>query len=831
MDRIRKALETIALGYSQGNCSVDKLIKACNQYKNKLGLIDNIDYDLKVAKSCIDYINNMPQDIEICKAIIPGQTKVVDGIMYIYSRTKNGAKQQYDWHVVRKGAKTSANIGRGSKLSDAKIQSKQKYINDLFPNDLSSIKIIKRLGGSTGAQLVEDLNGNQYVLKKGSNTNNEHVASEYLSNQLYNILGLRTPDYELYEENGENYLLSRYIQGTHEPKPSDYKKMSEGFIADCVLANWDVYKNDNCRIKDANGTVYRVDNGGCLDFRAQGAKKNFDSNVKSTYDSMFKFNPLVPTLLSFDEQLQQIKDIQSKHDDIVNFLKESGRDDLAKIIGERIDNLNDVADYINQEILKQADAQAAKMKKVRPRTLKSESDMYSEIDEARVNELIDDTAKEFSFANNKNNMSNILHILRLNDSQKNGWSLLYKICNERGFTARPRVLTEDEFWKEKQKNDNPLLLRGFDSVNYVSDFIYSDRCHYGQYAVWGQGIYAHVDDESKSSSQDKHSDFKVLNNKNDKNTYKSSGTYIAANSYTQGIGDDTILPMFWEKDANVVNADDLLDEVKAIGAGSRNPKVAKLKKELDTIKDEWMKNQSSINNLEETIKQKVYSDMHYDENSVKDMIDTIQNTNWGSRNMRGKRNYPMFDDFVKNKIKSWVESCGGSTEIINENMEDEQIHIVKGNAELYISKYSWNNNAVKQKNSFTVPYHYQAEKFQTFFDTNFIKPVKDAITSEINSGNIGRDLRSKVIKNESDYYKKKNEYDDEVNKSIPDNIYGYIYNICKDLNYRSRGRERSVLGIYAALRGYDGIIQPDGNDHGHSFCIVLNRSKIVTMAK
>ena len=116
MDKLRKALDTIALGYSQGNCSIDKLIKACNNYKIKNGLVDDFDYEMKVAKSCIDSINGVEQDTEIAKAIVPGQTKVVDGVMYVYSKTKSGSKTDYDWHVVRRGAKTNKTVGRGGRV-------------------------------------------------------------------------------------------------------------------------------------------------------------------------------------------------------------------------------------------------------------------------------------------------------------------------------------------------------------------------------------------------------------------------------------------------------------------------------------------------------------------------------------------------------------------------------------------------------------------------------------------------------------------------------------------------------------------------------------------
>lgn len=94
-----KALQTIALGNSQGFVSDDELIKACENYKVAVGHDDDYGYFVKVAKSLQDSINGVEQDKEIAKAIVPGQTKVIDGIMYVYTATPN-AKTDYDWRVA-----------------------------------------------------------------------------------------------------------------------------------------------------------------------------------------------------------------------------------------------------------------------------------------------------------------------------------------------------------------------------------------------------------------------------------------------------------------------------------------------------------------------------------------------------------------------------------------------------------------------------------------------------------------------------------------------------------------------------------------------------------
>ena len=127
-------------------------------------------------------------------------------------------------------------------------------------------------------------------MKKGTNTSSDHVRTEYLTNQLYDLLGLRVPDFELYEDNGEAVMLSKYIPMTKVPSAKNYDDMAKGFVIDALLANWDIYQNDNCLI-DSAGRIIRVDNGGALNYRAQGSKKTFGDKVDD-FLSMQKYNPL-----------------------------------------------------------------------------------------------------------------------------------------------------------------------------------------------------------------------------------------------------------------------------------------------------------------------------------------------------------------------------------------------------------------------------------------------------------------------------------------------------------------------------------------------------------
>lgn len=828
MDVFLKALQTIALNESQGNCSIDKLITACEKYKIKKGLVDDIDYELKVSKSCIDSINGIAPDLEINKAIVPGQTKVIDGVMYIYSKTKPGSANPYDWHVVRKGTKTSQNIGRGGKLSDAAVKAKQVYINDLFPNDLSALKTIQRLGGSTGAVLMEDAKGNQYVMKKGTNTSADHVKSEYLANQCYNILGIHTPDYELYEDKGEVYLLSRFIQGTRTPRSGDFSEMAKGFAADVLFANWDVYQNDNCLIKNATNRVYRVDNGSCFDWRAQGKQKVFDGDVLKTWNDMLRYNPGIANQLSDTDMLQQIDAITQKKDELVAYLKESGKDELAKIISERIDNFKKVGDKIRYEANKHQMIINAKLGKIPPRKLKKKDEMYAELDADLVEDLVDKVALDTGINRDDNYI--------LTATSGGSWALLSAVAKERGFDARPKVVTEQEFWKLAKGRKHPLMFRGTYTKNgisgeeYANRFRYDDDCFYGSHAVWGQGIYAHCDDVSVYGQ-------KQQDNNHTEKDWKSSKVYLggseSALSYADG--PTSVCKMIYEPDAKIIDADDLLDMIKA-EAAPLSKRAKELKDQMAVVKKAWHDAELKLQNVEDIVKVQVHQKRGFDEKAANEMLLEFESIDWMNRNAQGYLDFPNFDDFVVKKVKPWCEKCGAQVQVIDAGTKSARIKIKFGKQEYAVTKYAWDNGAaVKVKNPFTKAYHYHAEDFLTFFDTACIKPIETEILIEVNSGETARNIKAEVDHHKNHYYKLESDYQNEVNNSngttaAPGtDLITRIANKVKNLNYRSSGNsDKSVIGLYAMLKGYDGIYQKDGNSSGHGFAIILNRSKIIT---
>jgi SPP1 gp7 family putative phage head morphogenesis protein len=175
-----------------------------------------------------------------------------------------------------------------------------------FPEDAEGLELVKRLGGSTGAELVRDpKTGIQYVRKRGKDAG--HLMEEVAADQAYQAMGVRVPPLQVYKgRNGEPVKLAQFIPGRtlgeiQASDPKLYKKvvkdLQSNFAADAIMGNWDVIGMgaDNVLV-DADGNAWRIDNGGSLRRRAQGALKKpeeWDGNVGELWslrDPQFKNN-------------------------------------------------------------------------------------------------------------------------------------------------------------------------------------------------------------------------------------------------------------------------------------------------------------------------------------------------------------------------------------------------------------------------------------------------------------------------------------------------------------------------------------------------------------
>lgn len=224
--------------------------------------------------------------------------------------------------------------------------------SDGFPADLAGIERVKTLGGSTGAELVRDpATGKLYVKKKGNNPG--HLLEETYADAAYQALGVNVPKFKLYSDNGQPVKLAEFMEGRSlaEIKQSDpklyakaVKALQKDFAADALLGNWDVVglSADNILV-DKSGTPWRIDNGGSLRYRAQGAlKTEFSSYVDELWTLR---NPRINQQtaetfggVGFYDLTKQMKALEKRRAELLAALPV----ELQGPVAARLDNLKDV---------------------------------------------------------------------------------------------------------------------------------------------------------------------------------------------------------------------------------------------------------------------------------------------------------------------------------------------------------------------------------------------------------------------------------------------------------------------------------------------------------
>lgn len=130
--------------------------------------------------------------------------------------------------------------------------------------------------GSNPGGFYEDPKGVEWYCKFPSSP--AHAQNEILASKLYEELGILTPKMQLIERAGSLGVASKVIPVLVKDQEAlisgKAKGAREGFAADCWLANWDsvglIYDN---MLVDKAGRAVRLDPGGSLIFRAQGAPK------------------------------------------------------------------------------------------------------------------------------------------------------------------------------------------------------------------------------------------------------------------------------------------------------------------------------------------------------------------------------------------------------------------------------------------------------------------------------------------------------------------------------------------------------------------------------
>jgi hypothetical protein len=151
-----------------------------------------------------------------------------------------------------------------------------------------SMKTGEQKGSNPGAEFtVSEIEGPvKYYIKFGSADELDHIWVETLADSIYRVLGIPVPETKIVKVDGNYGHASRILplDGVDVDTQTG-RQLKDGFLADSLLANWDIpyAYHRNTALSDRN--VYRLDNGGALIFRARGQRKTseqfgFDSSVR-----------------------------------------------------------------------------------------------------------------------------------------------------------------------------------------------------------------------------------------------------------------------------------------------------------------------------------------------------------------------------------------------------------------------------------------------------------------------------------------------------------------------------------------------------------------------
>ncbi len=147
--------------------------------------------------------------------------------------------------------------------------------------DTAQMKKVGGQGGSNPGGLYEDSAGQRwYVKRPQSGDVAAKNANELLAGKLYEVAGVPVAELRPARLNGQPGVASK-IRDVEDLSPQQMvgkKGVVENFAVDAWLANWDVVgtgspRERNLKRDRKTGEVVRLDTGGALLYRAQGAAK------------------------------------------------------------------------------------------------------------------------------------------------------------------------------------------------------------------------------------------------------------------------------------------------------------------------------------------------------------------------------------------------------------------------------------------------------------------------------------------------------------------------------------------------------------------------------
>lgn len=147
------------------------------------------------------------------------------------------------------------------------------------PDPARLTQIGPQKGSNPGGLFQDTTTGEKFYVKWFDSE--DRARNELLGGKLYELVGAETPELAVFKwPDGRTALSSRWVDNLKGKQSPDVISSADGaydyFAADAWLANWDVVGQefDNLVLKGTK--AFRVDVGGALRFRAQGAPKGAD---------------------------------------------------------------------------------------------------------------------------------------------------------------------------------------------------------------------------------------------------------------------------------------------------------------------------------------------------------------------------------------------------------------------------------------------------------------------------------------------------------------------------------------------------------------------------
>ena len=174
------------------------------------------------------------------------------------------------YHAHTRGGKVMAEVMEGLRNFKTEKLPETATLTDLT-------QIGGQLGSTEGGQYQDKRTGEKFYLKYGDP---EHNAVEHLASTLYTAAGVPLPEIEMIDFGDKRALKSKWVDDPEawydsddQDKWSTSDDVKKHFAVDAWLANWDVMGNGMDNIVSSNDNMYRIDLGGSLYKRAQGADK------------------------------------------------------------------------------------------------------------------------------------------------------------------------------------------------------------------------------------------------------------------------------------------------------------------------------------------------------------------------------------------------------------------------------------------------------------------------------------------------------------------------------------------------------------------------------